>query len=439
MLGFTLAVALATGVAFGLLPISGAARLDLHGALKAGGRTSGPGDRQRVRSVLLVGEVALSVTLLVSAGLLIQSLYRLHQEPLGFTARGLVTFSTPFAVGRRQNPANLWQYERTLLERLRTLPGVSGAAAINVLPLSGWSNLPTQREGHPENSIGGMEVRYITPEYFAVMGVPMHRGRSFLDSDTAAAPPVSLVNEILARQWWPNGDPLADRVVIGRFQGRDFGRPAPRHVVGVVADTKASFLKEPARPTVYVPAAQNSDGVGSMTWILRANSPAGLAAEVWRAITEIDPRQRVGAIRTMDDVVAATTANSRFDAWLFAFLAGLALALTAIGVYGLVSFSVARRTHEIGTRMALGASRGRVLRLVLKQGIGLIAAGLVLGLAGALGATRSLETLLFGVHANDPLNLLGVSAVLLGAGTAASYFPARRASKVDPMVALRDE
>src|SRR5262249_29376831 len=155
-------------------------------------------------------------------------------------------------------------------------------------------------------SIGGMEVRYITPEYFAVMGVPMRRGRSFLDSDTAAAPPVILVNESLARQWWPNGDPLADRVVIGRVQGRGFGRPTSRQVVGVVTDTKTSLLKEPARPTVYVPAAQNLDGVGSMTWILCANSPAGLAAEVRRAIAEIDPRQRVGAIQTMDDVVAAT-------------------------------------------------------------------------------------------------------------------------------------
>jgi putative ABC transport system permease protein len=376
---------------------------------------------------------------LVAAGLLIETLYRLHRERLGFEPRGLVTFRTPIAPQLRRSPSNVLRFESTLLERFQALPGVSSVAAINVLPLAGFGNMPTQQDGHPENSIGGMEVRYITPSYFEAMNIPMRRGRPFLNMDTASSPPVILVNETLARRWWPNGDPLGDRVVIGRFQGRDFGHPTPREVVGVVADTKTAYLKEPPRPTVYVPAAQSADPPSALSWVLRAPLSTGLLAQIRRTIAEIDSRQRVTNIRTMEEIVASTTARSRFDAWLFASLAGLALLLTAIGVYGLLSFSVARRTNEIGTRMALGASRADVLKLVLRQGVSLIAIGLILGLSAALVVTRFLSTLLFGVSATDPLSFLGVSALLLCVGTLASYLPARRATRIDPMVALRYE
>jgi putative ABC transport system permease protein len=209
--------------------------------------------------------------------------------------------------------------------------------------------------------------------------------------------------------------------------------------VGVIADTKTSALKEPPRPTVYVPVPQLPDLMVNPAWIVSGSSPPGLAGEVRRAIAEMDPRQRVGSIRSLEDIVASTTALSRFDAWLFASLAGLALVLTIIGIYGLLSFSVARRTSEIGTRMALGASRSSVLGLILKQGIWLVVAGLILGLAGALVVTRSLATLLHGVRPTDPLSYLGVSVLLLAVGLLASYLPARRATRVDPMVALRDE
>jgi len=438
VLAFTLAVAVATGLAFSFVPMLTASGLDLQEALKAGGRSGGAA-RQRTRSVLVVAEVALSVTLLVSAGLLVQSLYRLHQERLGFNPLGLTTFSTPFGPERRRSAADQWQYETTLLQRFQALPGVTGVAAINTLPLAGRGNMPAQREGHVENSIGGMEVRYITPAYFEVMGIPMRRGRSFSATDNASSPPVILVNETLARLWWPNGDPLGDRVVIGRYKGRDFGTPAPRQVVGVAADTKTSYLQEPPRPTVYVPASQLDGARGGINWVLRGHLPAGFAAELRRAVAEIDSRQRIGRIRTMEEVVSATTASSRFDAWLFAFLAGLALALTAIGVYGLLAFSVARRTNEIGTRMALGASPASVRMLVLKQGFALIAIGLVLGLAGAWAATRSLTTLLYGVRSTDPASFIGVAVLLVGVGLMASYFPARRATRVDPVVALRNE
>jgi putative ABC transport system permease protein len=248
-----------------------------------------------------------------------------------------------------------------------------------------------------------------------------------------------MVNETVARRWWPESDLLGDRVVIGRFQGRDFGNPTPRQVVGVVADTKGAFLKEPPMPMVFVPAAQNTYSTGNINWVLKANASPALAADIRRAIAEIDPTQRIGNIRTVDEVVAKTTASSRFDAWLFAFLAGLAMLLTAIGLYGVLSFSVARRTNEIGTRMALGATRGNVLGLVLRQGLMLVGLGLVIGLVGALAVTRALTTLLWGVRPTDPSTFAAVSVVLFAVGLAASYVPARRATKVDPMVALRYE
>lgn len=440
VLGFALAVVCLTGLAFSLFPILAASRLDLQTTLKAGGRPGGTGIRQRGRGVLVVSQVALSVTLLVSAGLLVESLYRLHQEKLGFEARGLTTFSTPMAADRSRNPDNMWRYESALLDRFRKLPGVRGVAAINLLPLTGHSNFPTQRDGHPENSIGAMEIRGITPEYFAVMGISMRQGRQFRVGDNQSSPPVILINETLARRWWPGGNPLGDRIVVGRYQGKDYGNGVSREVVGVAADTKTDLFREPPRPTVYLPAAQMPELMASVDWVVRAPRLSdAFAGDIERVIADADPRQRVMRIRPVEEVVASTTADSRFDAWLFGSLAALALLLTVVGIYGLLSFSVARRTNEIGTRMALGASRPAVLLLVLKQGIALIVTGLVLGLAGALAVTRWLATLLFGVRPTDPLSFAGVSALLLAVGLLASYFPARRAMKIDPLVALRDE
>jgi putative ABC transport system permease protein len=439
VLAFAAAIAFATGMAFSLLPLVTASRLDLQETLKAGGRLSGSGVRQRARNVLVVGQIALSVTLLVAAGLLIQSLYRLHQERLGFRPQGLTTFATPMPVERRRNPAEMWRFESTLLDRLRSLPGVRSVAVASVLPLDGFNNFPAEREGHPENSIGAVEIRAVTPAFFDVMGIPARRGRAFLETDIETAPAVILANETLARLWWPNGNPLGDRIVIGRFRGKDYGSPVPREVVGIVGDTKTTALKDPPRPTVYVPAAQMPDFITSPVWVLRAVSSAGLSAAIRRAVAELDPLQRVVSIRSMEEIVASTTARSRFDAWLFGALAGLALLLTSIGVYGLLSFSVARRTGEIGTRIALGAGRPAVLAMILRQGISLVLVGLMLGLAGAFAVTRALATLLYGVSPTDPISYLGVSVLLLAVGFTASYLPARRATRVDPLVALREE
>jgi putative ABC transport system permease protein len=442
---FTLAVAFATVLIFTLAPLVTASRLDVHDALKSAGRVSGTGSgRQRTRSLLVIAEVALSVTLLVSAVLLIQSLARLRGEQLGFRPQGVLTFHTPLAADQRRSGATVHAFESTLREHLRSVPGIRTVAAINVLPLDGWWNIPTQHEGRTEHSIGGMEIRQVTPAYFEAMGIPIRAGRPIHDNDTAAAPPIALINEALARAWWPGGNPVGDRLIVGRFQGRDFPeiQDAPREIIGIVADTKTAFLKSPAWPTVYIPMVQAPPGLarlGNIAWVLRADLSAGLAVQVRRAVGEILPTQRILRLRTMEKVVAATTADSLFDAWLFGTLAAVALGLTAVGVYGLLAFSVAQRRHEIGTRMALGASRANVLRMVLQQGLLLTAIGLVIGLAAALALGRYLATLLFGVKPNDPLSFAAVAALLLAVGLLASLLPARRATRVDPMVALRYE
>lgn len=435
---FALAIAFATGMAFSVAPILAASRLDLQETLKAGGRAGGAAVRQRTRSVLVVSEVALSVTLLVAAGLLIETLYRMHREQLGFDPQGVMTFATPSTAVQRNNSAAVHAFEKTLLERLRALPSVRNAAAASVLPLTSQSNFPTEHAGHPDQDIGGMEIRIVTPSYFETMRIPIALGRPLSESDTSASPPVILVNETVARKWWGQNSPLGDQVVVGRYRGRDIGGGGepPRAVVGVVADTKSVYLKMPSRPTVYLPASQAAWYDFGMNWVVRGN----LSAEQLRAlVADIDPRQRVERVRSMEEIVASTTADSRFNAWLFGSFAALALALAAIGVYGLLAFSVARRTAEIGTRMALGASRMEVLHLVLKQGVTLVLIGLVLGLAGALAVSRSLASLLFGVRSTDPASFVSVAALMLFIGLLASYFPARRATRVDPMVALRDE
>ncbi len=442
VLAFTLAVALGTGLVFSIAPLAAVRRLNIFDGLRSSGHGMGSSSpRQRARGVLVVAEVALSVALLVSASLLIQSLYRVYHEPLGFNPHHLVTFFTPASPQQRRHPERIRLFDAALLERLRQIPGVRAAATASELPLVSGGNFPTEHVGHPDHSIGGMEIREVSPAYLEAMGIPVILGRSLTDRDTEQSPPVILVSETVARQWWGNASPLGDLVKVGSFRGRDFteGAEKPRQVVGVVGDTKNKSAKSPARPTVYIPVAQTPWYDSGMNWVVRGDLPADFTTRLQHAIAEIAPAQRIDRIRPMDEIFASSVADSRFDAWLFGGLAAIALLMTAIGVYGLLAFSVARRTNEIGTRMALGAGRGDVMRMVLRQGAGLLAAGLVIGLAGALAVSRSLTKLLFGVQPTDPLSFLAVAAILIAVGLLASYFPARRATKVDPVIALKYE
>jgi putative ABC transport system permease protein len=439
VLAFTVVVSLGTAAVFTLVPFFSTRQLNVQACLRSEGRNVGAGTvRARTRNLLVVSEVALSTTLLIASGLLIQSLYRLQQERLGFSPDRLMTFETPFAPERANNAPDRLNFTRALLERLRQLPGVRGATATNVLPLAGQGNVPAEHDGHPEHSIGAMEVRPVTPAYFEIMGIPVRGGRAFDDTDAATSRPVVIVNETVARRWWPQTNPLGDRVTIGRFQGREFFKDVPREVVGIVGDTKAVTLQAPPRPTVYVPMTAAFGG-SSLAWVVKTDGTADFAAQLRSAIATIDPGQRVRRVRTMNDIVALTSAPARFNATLFGIFAGVALLLAALGLYGVLSFLVTQRRQEIGTRMALGASQPDVLKVFLRQGLVLTVAGLSIGIAGALVVSRWLTSLLFGVTPTDPFNFVAVSLVLLVVAGAASYVPARRAAAIDPMAAIRSE
>jgi putative ABC transport system permease protein len=438
VLAFTILVSLVATLLFTVIPFFSNRPVNCDETLKIGGRSIG-GSRRHTRSVLVVTEVALSALLLIAAGLLINSLYRLHQESLGFNASGVVTVGTPVAREQR-NPAMFTAFIGQMVDALRGT-GISEVAATNVLPLDGQSNIPTQRYGHEDQSIGGMELRFVTPDYFKTMGIPVRQGRVFTlqDSETSAA--VALVNETVVHRWWPDGKAMGDQILIGRFGDRDFHiNDLPREVVGIVGDTKSMNLKDPARPTVYIPFTQIPASMccaDRVEWILKKNNSVSSFETVRAVIAQSVPANRIGAFRTMDDLIRSNIRNPIFNAWLFGVFAAVAVALAAIGIFGLLSYSVAQRRQEIGMRMALGASRSDVLTLVLRHGLTLITLGLAVGVAGALFLTRALKTLLYHIEPNDPLSYAIVIVALLAIGILASYIPARRATRIDPMTALR--
>lgn len=431
VLVFTACLTLATVVLAGLGPAILHSRMAVGSAIESGGRGPTGTGRQKLRGVLVVAQVAGAAALLIGAALLAHSLFRLHRQPLGFDPDGVLTFWTRPV--KKQDAAKRQAELTEILERLRALPGVSGAAAANVLPLTGQNNFPAQRENHPEASIGGMEVRIVTPDYFRTMKVPVLRGRVFGASDTAGAQPVVMINEELARTWWPSAEPLGDRLAMGMFRGKRFGEDPVRGVVGIVANTKAIRLAEPVRPTIYLPAAQALWYGGGMYFAVRGGSAESARA----AIRAVDPALRADRIRMMEEIAGATASGTRFDAILFALFGGLALTVSITGVFGLLSYSVACRSGEIGTRLALGATQGQVARMILGQGLRLVAAGLATGLTVSAALSRTLSGSLFEVKAADPASFISVALVLLAAGAAASFLPARTAARVDPLTALR--
>ncbi|MEK6410064.1 MAG: ABC transporter permease, partial [Acidobacteriota bacterium] len=437
VLGFTLAVSLVTGVAFGLVPAWQASKGDLNESLKEGGRGGSAGARRnRVRGLLVVSEIALSLVLLVGAGLIIKSFVRLGQVNPGFDSRDVLTMRLSLPAAQYPDGRRRAVFFQQVIQRLQSLPGAQSAGAVSRLPLTpGNSGRGLTIEGWQDDGSGNSpsaDYRVISPDYFRSMGIPLSKGRDFTDRDTSDAARVGIVNEAMARRYWPDEDPLGKRLRI------DDDDDPWMEIVGVVADVKHFGLDSQSRTELYVPCS--IDPWPFMTIVVRGGSgSAGLANAMRNEVWAVDKDLPVPDIKTMEQLLSDSVARRRFNMLLLGIFGGVALVLAAVGIYGVMSYSVTQRTHEIGIRMALGARQSDVLKLVVGQGMALALVGVGIGLAAAFALTRVLTSLLFAVDATDPATFVIISILLAGVALAACLAPARRAMKVDPMTALRYE
>jgi putative ABC transport system permease protein len=440
VLAFTLLVSLATGILFGLAPAF-SSRHVTHDALKEGGRggTAGSGS-QRLRGALVVAEVALSLTLLVGAGLLIRSFLRLQEVDTGFQPEGVLTMRISLPEQKYAKIEQTRTFYRELLDRIRQLPGVNAAGGATGLPLSGtgWSGTTTvdSQAVQPRDATPEADQRPVFPGYFEALGIPLVRGRYFEQRDNEKGAPVAIIDETMAKTYWPNEDPIGKRIKDGGSQSTWPWRT----IVGVVRHVRYRTLESPSRVELYWPYDQTSFALGSMSLAIHTSSdPRSLAGVVQKQVQALDPDQPVYRIRTMSELMSESMARRRLSMLLLAIFAGVALALAAVGIYGIMSYSVAQRAHEVGIRMALGARSSDVVRMVLGQSLGLTLAGIFVGLLGSLALTNFLSSLLFDVKATDATTFLLVAVILAGVALVASFVPAYRATTVDPVNALRQE
>jgi putative ABC transport system permease protein len=444
VVAFTMAVAVLTGLLFGIVPAFHATRGGWAASLKEAGRgavTSRGG--ARMRGALVMAEMALAVLLLVGAGLMMRSFVRLQAVDPGFRPAQALSFELTLPEPRYEKDQAVVAFFNQLLPKIRALPGVRSAASVMALPLSGTNfNISFAIEGRPPIAPANqpsMEIRVATADYFDTVGIPLKRGREFTDGDREGSPPVVLITESAARQYFPHEDPIGKRIKIGWGKIVDGKRTqAGGEVVGIVGDVKEAGLDEPNAPQLYLPLLQWP--VRTMSVVLKTTTPPkGLADAVRAAVYSVDANMPVSGVRTLDDIVSRSISQPRFYMTLLAIFAAVALALAAVGIFGVLSYAVAQRTREIGIRMALGAQEGSVVRLVVTQAMALVIAGVAAGTAAALFLSQTMTKMLFSVTPTDPATFTGVAAVLMTVALMASYVPARRATRVDPIVALRTD
>ncbi len=445
---FMLVVSVFAGLAFGLVPALQASAVNLNDSLKEGGRGATEGiHRNRLRSLLVASEFALALILLVGAGLMIRSFFALEAIDPGFNPHNVLSMVVNITGSKAGQPSRRAVFYQQLLEQVRGLPGVRSVSAINHLPLAGdlWTK-PMLIEGKPVPRPGEAPeavYRVVLPGYFSTMNIPMLRGRDVTESDNLGSPPVVVVNEALAHQFWPGENPIGKRLTLGDT----LENPRWLTVAGVVKNAKQEDWAAPPYIEMYLPYLQSHDYLEDphshfayLTLVVRTKGdPASLAPAIESKVWALDKNVTVSEVQTMDQVVTDSTAQPRFYLVLLGAFAAVALTLAAVGIYGVMSYSISRRTHEIGIRMALGAKESDVLKLVTGQGMILALIGAAAGLVGALLLTRLMSSLLYGVKPTDPLTFIVVSIVLIVVALLASYIPARRATKVDPMVVLRHE
>ncbi len=438
--GFTLLISAVTGVVFGLAPALQASKVELTEAMKEGSRGSGAGGgRGRLRGALVVAEIAIALVVLIGAGLLLQTFRRLQQVDLGFDTHNILTATVELPDARYPKPEQAAAFYQILLDRLKAMPGVEAVSAIVPQPLSGDTmmiSFDIEGRNIPKGERPASHFRSISLDYFSVMKIPLLAGRAFTERDDAHSPGVVIVNETFAKRHFPNESPIGKHVKPGIAHE---GEPVWREIVGVVKDVKhRQSLSRDYEPEYYLPHAQMP--INSMNLIVRAtNDPRSLARSLQHEVQSLDRDIPVFRIKTLEQYLGVAVAQPKFNALLLSLFAGLALLLTAIGLYGVMSYSVIQRAQEIGIRIALGARTGDVLKMVLRQGLKLTAMGLLIGLAAAYALTRYMQSLLFGVKATDPLTFAAISLLLVAVALLACWLPARRATEVDPLEALRTE
>jgi putative ABC transport system permease protein len=453
VVAFAVAVSLATGVIFGLIPALQSSKTDLTTTLKESAGRSGTGFRQnKARSILVVIEVGLALVLLIGSALLIRTAMALGRVDPGFDTHNVLTLKMSLKGAQYDKAEAVEHVVRNGVERLRAIPGVVNASATCCVPLQGGYGLPFRVVGRPLAADsqgpfhGGGGWMTVSPGYFEVFKIPVKHGRTFNERDTSTSTPVVVINEAMAKQYWPKADPLTDRLIIGREVMPAFSTEPERQIVGIVADIKSNGLDSTPQPQMFIPQAQVPDAANALnvsltpiSWIVRTQVPPQSLSSAIQEQLRQSTGLPVSDVKSMDDIVSLSVSRQKFNMWVMAVFGGCALLLAAIGIYGLMAYSVEQRTQEIGIRLALGAQASSVKNMVVFQGMRLALVGIVLGLGAAFWLAKFITSFLFGVTAKDPVVFAGVPVLLTAIAFLSVWLPARRASKVDPMIALRAE